>query len=179
MIVQKVRTICKAFLEIGRTSSRLLKSLEEWKSFSHAVTNKEHFSVRLLTELQFSTKLLEQDGFWMKKYIQFIVDTNGRIIHYDLDRGYNVKVEDVKGINLPFWRLIVPLLIKYEDPMIIIHPDSCFFALRNMKLICIGTFKISFCSSEWWQPVISAAPTWGYTIQEEVLGLLCDSSILW
>ena len=87
MMVQKVQVVPLPFLEIGHGDRRERKVEEGWDSFRKSIHNKTSFSNRLLEEERNLAELLEKE-LWLKQHFQILIDITGRIIHFDLDRGY-------------------------------------------------------------------------------------------
>jgi hypothetical protein len=92
--VQKLNVVPSPFLEIGHGDNRLVKVKEDWPFFRNSIRNKLMFSHQLLQEeLKLEEILLKEP--WLKKNFQVLIDNTGRIIQFDLDRGYKASAGDL------------------------------------------------------------------------------------
>ena len=91
IIVQKMHVVPQPFLEVGHGSVRPRKVENDWPWFASFISEKESFSERLLLEEQKLRELLSNEP-WLKQNFQVLIDTKGRILHFDLDRGFRGKI---------------------------------------------------------------------------------------
>ena len=92
--VQKLHVVPSPFLEIGHGDNSPGKVQEDWPSFRKSIQNKLNFSKRLLQEEQ-KLELILQKEPWLKQNFQILLDNTGRIIQFDLDRGYYSSAGDL------------------------------------------------------------------------------------
>ncbi len=92
MTIQKLRTIPRPFLEIGHSDRRKNFVKSEWDAFIETIPDERLFSKRLLEECDKLEELLRVEP-WLKMNFQILIDNEGRIFHFDLDRSYHADLE--------------------------------------------------------------------------------------
>ncbi len=92
MTIQKLRTIPRPFLEIGHSDRRKNFVKNEWDAFIASIPDKTLFTKRLLEECVELEELLRVEP-WLKMNFQVLIDNEGRIFHFDLDRSYHADLE--------------------------------------------------------------------------------------